>query len=38
GAGTGLSGGAMPLEQGILLVMARLNQILDLDPVAGIAR
>ncbi len=38
GAGTGLSGGAMPLEQGILLVMARLNQILNLDPVAGIAR
>lgn len=32
GAGTGLSGGAMPLEQGILLVMARLNQILDLIP------
>src|SRR6478609_1842251 len=25
GAGTGLSGGALPLEKGILLVMARFN-------------
>ncbi|WP_322008715.1 glycolate oxidase subunit GlcD [Paraburkholderia sp. J12] len=31
GAGTGLSGGAMPLERGILLVMARFNRILDID-------
>jgi glycolate oxidase len=31
GAGTGLSGGALPLEKGILLVMARLNRILDVD-------
>ncbi|WP_312201661.1 FAD-binding protein, partial [Stutzerimonas balearica] len=32
GAGTGLSGGALPLEQGILLVMARFNKILEVDP------
>ena len=38
GAGTGLSGGALPLEKGILLVMARFNRILDLDPEAGTAR
>ncbi|TCK34665.1 glycolate oxidase [Paraburkholderia sp. BL8N3] len=38
GAGTGLSGGAMPLEKGILLVMARFNRILDIDPEAGTAR
>jgi glycolate oxidase len=38
GAGTGLSGGALPLEKGILLVMARFNRILEVDPEAGIAR
>ena len=38
GAGTGLSGGAMPLEKGILLVMSRFTQILSIDPDAGIAR
>lgn len=38
GAGTGLSGGALPLEQGVLLVMARFKQILDIDPVARSAR
>lgn len=38
GAGTGLSGGAMPLEKGILLVMSRFNRILSIDPDAGIAR
>ena len=38
GAGTGLSGGAMPLEKGILLVMARFNRILEIDPEASIAR
>jgi|TARA_B110000967_G_scaffold209749_1_gene267454 glycolate oxidase len=31
GAGTGLSGGAMPHHEGVLLVMARFNQILDID-------
>ncbi|QKZ05484.1 glycolate oxidase subunit GlcD [Pseudomonas eucalypticola] len=38
GAGTGLSGGALPLAQGVLLVMARFNQILDIDPCARTAR
>jgi len=38
GAGTGLSGGAMPLEKGILLVMAKFNRILEIDADAGIAR
>ncbi|MDN7846950.1 glycolate oxidase subunit GlcD [Burkholderia multivorans] len=38
GAGTGLSGGAMPLEQGILLVMARFNKILEIDAAAFTAR
>lgn len=38
GAGTGLSGGALPLEQGVLLVMSRFNRILELDPEARIAR
>ncbi len=38
GAGTGLSGGALPLEQGVLLVMSRFNRILELDPDARIAR
>ncbi|MGL5033436.1 MAG: glycolate oxidase subunit GlcD [Microcystaceae cyanobacterium] len=31
GAGTGLSGGALPLEKGILIVLTRMNQILNLD-------
>jgi glycolate oxidase len=38
GAGTGLSGGALPLEKGVLLVMARFNQILQIDPAARTAR
>ncbi len=38
GAGTGLSGGALPLEKGLLLVMARFNQILHIDPAARTAR
>lgn len=38
GAGTGLSGGALPLEKGILLVMARFNRILEIDEEASIAR
>jgi glycolate oxidase len=32
GAGTGLSGGALPHERGVLLSLARLNRILDIDP------
>ncbi|MBL9011614.1 MAG: FAD-binding protein [Alphaproteobacteria bacterium] len=31
GAGTSLSGGAIPLGDGILLVMAKLNRVLDID-------
>src|ERR1700744_3353645 len=38
GAGTGLSGGATPHAPGGLLALARLNQILAVDPVARIAR
>ena len=38
GAGTGLSGGALPLAHGIVLSLARFNRILDLDPVARTAR
>ncbi|MFZ0153479.1 glycolate oxidase subunit GlcD [Pseudomonas sp.] len=38
GAGTGLSGGALPLAQGVLLVMARFNKILEIDPAARTAR
>jgi glycolate oxidase len=32
GAGTGLSGGALPLSDGLLLSLARLNKILHIDP------
>ncbi len=32
GAGTGLSGGALPIEDGLLLSLAKLNQILSIDP------
>ena len=38
GAGTGLSGGAMPHAMGVTLSLARFNRILDLDPVARTAR
>lgn len=38
GAGTGLSGGALPLSQGILLVMARFNRILEVNPQGRFAR
>jgi glycolate oxidase len=38
GAGTGLSGGALPLAQGVLLVMARFNRILELNPDGRFAR
>ncbi|WP_420823636.1 FAD-linked oxidase C-terminal domain-containing protein [Sulfuricaulis limicola] len=32
GAGTGLSGGALPLEDGVLLSLAKFNRILEVDP------
>ena len=38
GAGTGLSGGALPLAQGVLLVMARFKNILEMNPNARRAR
>ncbi|MEZ5542803.1 MAG: FAD-linked oxidase C-terminal domain-containing protein [Pseudomonadota bacterium] len=38
GAGTGLSGGAMPLGDGILLSMARFNRILAIDTANRTAR
>ena len=38
GAGTGLSGGALPFEQGLLLVLTKLNRILDIDPLNRTAR
>ncbi len=38
GAGTGLSGGALPHEQGVLLSLARFTKILELDPAERIAR
>jgi glycolate oxidase len=37
GAGTGLSGGALPHAGGVLLSMARFNRILALDPLARTA-
>ena len=38
GAGTGLAGSALPRADGLLLSMARFNRILQIDPVARIAR
>ncbi len=32
GAGTGLSGGAYPLEDGIILSLAKFNRIIEIDP------
>ncbi|MDQ3186710.1 MAG: FAD-binding protein [Pseudomonadota bacterium] len=38
GAGTGLSGGALPHAEGVLLALAKLKCILEVDPVARTAR
>ncbi len=38
GAGTGLSGGARPLADGVLLNLAKLNRILEIDPLNRCAR
>jgi len=38
GAGTGLSGGALPLANGILISLAKFNRILSVDPVRCTAR
>jgi glycolate oxidase len=37
GAGTGLSGGAMPHAEGVVLSMARFNKILSVDPLGRTA-
>jgi len=37
GAGTGISGGAIPLPDGVLLVMTRMRRIVDVDPKARTA-
>ncbi|OIQ94344.1 putative FAD-linked oxidoreductase [mine drainage metagenome] len=38
GSGTGLSGGALPLTDGVLLSLSKFKRILAVDPVARIAR
>ncbi|MDP2834799.1 MAG: FAD-linked oxidase C-terminal domain-containing protein [Pseudomonadota bacterium] len=38
GAGTGLSGGALPLADGVVLSLARFNRILEIDPDNRLAR
>ena len=38
GAGTGLSGGALVPEGGVILALARMNRILELDPTRRVAR
>lgn len=38
GSGTGLSGGALPHAEGVLLSLTRLNRILEIDPAACTAR
>src|SRR5580765_5423747 len=37
GAGTGISGGAIPRNNGVLLVLSRMKHILDIDPLARTA-
>jgi len=38
GAGTGLSGGALPVDNGVLLSLSRLDRILAIDPLNRTAR
>ena len=38
GAGTGLSGGALPSKDGVLLSLAKMKKILAVDPYARVAR
>lgn len=38
GAGTGLAGGALPLDNGVLLSLAKLNKILEIDCANRLAR
>ncbi|MDX1796198.1 MAG: FAD-binding protein, partial [Hydrogenovibrio sp.] len=37
GSGTGLSGGSLPLKDGIVLGLTKMNQILEIDPLARTA-
>jgi glycolate oxidase len=37
GAGTGLSGGALPVEDGIVISVARMNRVLEIELDAGLA-
>ncbi len=37
GSGTSLSGGSVPIQDGLVIAMNRLNRILDLDPVSRTA-
>ncbi|MCK9520823.1 MAG: FAD-binding protein, partial [Dehalococcoidia bacterium] len=37
GAGTGLSGGAVPAQRGVVIATGRLRRILEIDPVDGVA-
>jgi glycolate oxidase len=37
GAGTGLSGGAVPIRGGVLMVLTRMNHILDVDEISETA-
>src|SRR5712691_3078357 len=34
GSGTGLSGGALPREDGVLIVLSKMRSIIEVDPVA----
>ncbi len=38
GSGTGLSGGALPMPEGVLLSLAKMKRIVAIDPLARIAR
>jgi glycolate oxidase subunit GlcD len=38
GAGTGLTGGATPVEGGVILGLARMRRVLEVDPVGRFAR
>ena len=38
GAGTGLSGGALPHAKGVLLSLTKLKKILEIDPITRTAR
>ncbi len=37
GAGTGISGGAIPVQGGVVIALSRMNHILDVDPANRIA-